>query len=180
MVVIKTRSNYYFFSKKCTELEVCLHSILRACTITGASLQLCFSFFPHHSWRNPWSPSVCTCSTNINFARASTAVSGGWGNACFFSSTLFPAHTFLILILQLQVTHRMLTDTDLCGCGVIRSTRVLHTKLKRPRPEVIDWNPTRTRLTISIIDTNPYGSGRVPGPRVSGPPWRPLLQGTYF
>ncbi len=33
----------------------------------------------------------------INFARA--LVSGSWGNAFFFSSTLFPAHTFLIVIL---------------------------------------------------------------------------------
>ncbi len=53
------------------------------------------------------------------------------------SSTLFPAHTFLILILQTaSYTH---THTHTCwltlisgGCGVLRSIRVLHTKLKRP------------------------------------------------
>ncbi len=60
----------------------------------------------------------------------------------FFFFTLFPAHTFLILILQTASykTHACWLTLITRGCGVLRSTRVC----------------------------------RVPGPRVSGPPWRPL------
>ncbi len=58
----KDSENFFFFSKKRTELEV-RYTLLCACSITGASLQFCFSFFfSHHSWRNPWSPSAC-CTT---------------------------------------------------------------------------------------------------------------------
>ncbi len=35
-----------FFNKKHTELEVC-YTLLRVCSITGVSLQFCFSFFFH-------------------------------------------------------------------------------------------------------------------------------------
>ncbi len=46
------------------------------------------------------------------------SVSGGWGDrrqrVFFFSSTLFPAHTFLILIFTNCMLHpRMLTDANL-------------------------------------------------------------------
>ncbi len=84
-------------------------------------------FSPHHSWRNPWSPSAC--STNINSARALFLAA----EVTRVSSTLFPAHTFLILILQTaSYTHACWLTLIYDGCGVLRSTRVLHTMLKRP------------------------------------------------
>ncbi len=51
----------------------------------------------------------------------------------FFSSTLSPAHTFLILILQTaSYTHACRLTLISGGSGVLRSICVLHTKLKRP------------------------------------------------
>ncbi len=51
----------------------------------------------------------------------------------FFSSTLFPAHTFLILILQTaSYTHACWLTLISGWCVVLQTTLVLHTKLKRP------------------------------------------------
>ncbi len=53
----------------------------------------------------------------------------------FFFLHLIPAHTFLILILQVASykTHIKCQLTLITGrCGVLRSTRVLHTMLNRP------------------------------------------------
>ncbi len=100
----------------------------------------------------------------------------------FFSSTLFPAHTFLILILQTaSYTHACWLTLISGGCGVIRSTRVLHTKLKRPETRSNRLGPDPDPTDHFNYRPEPVRvPGRVPGPRVSGPPWRPLLQGTYF
>ncbi len=94
----------------------------------------------------------------------------------FLFFTLFPAHTFLILILQTASykTHTCWLTLITRGCGVLRSTRVLHTMLKRP------W----TRSNRLGPDPDPadhlkYRPVRVPG-RVSGPPWRPLPHVTLF
>ncbi len=40
----KDSEQFFFFSKKRTELEA-PYTLLRACSITGASLQFCSSFF---------------------------------------------------------------------------------------------------------------------------------------
>ncbi len=50
-----------------------------------------------------------------------------------FFFTLFTAHTFLILIWQTAIykTHACWLTLITHGCGVLRSTRVLHTILKR-------------------------------------------------
>ncbi len=87
----KDSEQLFFFSKKRTELEV-RYTLLRVCSITGASPVFFFSaFFSHHSWRSPWSPSVC--STNINSARALLLVAEV---TCFFFffSPYFPLTLF--------------------------------------------------------------------------------------
>ncbi len=93
----------------------------------------------------------------------------------FFSSTLFPAHTFLILILQTASykTHACGVWLTLIsgGCGVLRSTRVLHTKLKRPGTRSNRLGPDPDPDDHLKYRPEPV---RIPGPRVSGPPWRPL------
>ncbi len=104
------------------------------------------------------------------------SASGGWGEACvFFSSTLFPAHTFHILILQTASykTHACGVWLTLIsgGCGVLRSTRVLHTKLKRPGTRSNRLGPDPDPDDHLKYRPEPV---RIPGPRVSGPPWRPL------
>ncbi len=89
----------------------------------------------------------------------------------FFFLHLIPAHTFLILILQVASykTHIKCQLTLITGrCGVLRSTRVLQTMLNRPG----------TRSTRLGPDPDPADHlkyrpervpGQVPGPRVSGP-----------
>ncbi len=131
-------------------------------------------FFPHHSWRNPWSPSACS-TTNINSART-LFLAAEVTRVCFFSSTLFPAHTFLILIVQTaSYTHACWLTLITRGCGVLRSTRVLHTKLKRPGTRSNRLGPDPDPADHLNYRPEPVRvPGRVPGPRVSGPPWRPL------
>ncbi len=98
-----------------------------------------------------------------------------WGVCFFFSSTLFPAHTFHILILQTASykTHACGVWLTLIsgGCGVLRSTRLLHTKLKRPGTRSNRLGPDPDPDDHLKYRPEPV---RIPGPRVSGPPWRPL------
>ncbi len=120
---------YLFFLQKTHRIISSLH--FTACVFNNrcVSSVLFQLFFSHHSWRNPWSPFAC--STNINSARA--LLLAAEVTRVFFSSTLFPAHTFLILILQTaSYTHACWLTLISGGCGVLRSIRVLHTKLKRP------------------------------------------------
>ncbi len=133
------------------------------------------AFFSTSLWRNPWSPSAC--STNINSARA-LFLAAEVTRVFFFSSTLFPAHTFLILILQTaSYTHACWLTLISGGCGVLRSTRVLHTKLKRPGTRSNRLGPDPDPADLLKYRPEPVRfPGRVPGPRVSGPPWRPLLR----
>ncbi len=103
----------------------------------------------------------------------------------FFSSTLFPAHTFLILILQTASykTHACWLTLTTRGCGVLRSTRVLRTMLKRPGTRSNRLGPDPDPTDHLKYRPEPVRvPGRVPGPRVSGPPWRPLVQraGPYW
>ncbi len=76
-------------------------------------------------------PSAC-----INYARALLLATEVARHAVFFFFLhLIPAHTFLILILQVASykTHIKCQLTLITGrCGVLRSTRVLHTMLNRP------------------------------------------------
>ncbi len=126
------------------------------------------AFFSTSLWRNPWSPSVC--STNINSARALFLAAEV--TRVFFSSTLFSAHTFLILILQTaSYTHACWLTLISGGCGVLRSTRVLHTKLNRPGTRSNRLGPDPDPADLLKYRPEPV---RVLGPRVSGPPWRPL------
>ncbi len=93
----------------------------------------------------------------------------------FFSSTLLPAHTFLILILQTaSYTHTCWLTLISGGCGVLRSTRALHTMLKRPGTRSNKLGPDPDPTDHLKYRPEPV---RVPGPRVSGPPWRPLVRG---
>ncbi len=110
----KDSEQFFFFSKKRTELEV-HYTFLPACSITGASLQFCFSFFFHitHEEIHDHRPLAV-----LHLLRPRSA--------CFFFFTLFPAHTFLILILQTASykTHACWLTLITRGCGVLRSTRV--------------------------------------------------------
>ncbi len=116
--------------------------------------------------------------TNINSARALFLAAEV--TRVFFSSTLFPAHTFLILILQTaSYTHACWLTLISGGCGVLWSTRVLHTKLKRPGTRSNRLGPDPDPADLLKYRPEPVRvPGRVPGPRVSGPPWRPLPRPT--
>ncbi len=111
----------------------------------------------------------------INFARALFLAAEVTCNACLFVFCLF-THTFLILILQTASYWLMLISG---GCGVLWSTRVVHTKLKRPGT----WS---YRLGPDSADHLKYRPepvrvpGWVPGPWISGLPWRPLVCISYY
>ncbi len=123
-------------------------------------------FFSHHSWSNPW------LQYYINSARA-LFLAAEEVTRVFFSSTLFPAHTFLILILQTaSYTHTCWLTLVSGGCGVLRSTRVLHTMLNRPGTRSKRLGPDPDPADHLKYRPEPV---RVPG-RVSGPPWRPLFR----
>ncbi len=95
----------------------------------------------------------------------------------FFSSTLFPAPTFLLLILQTaSYTHACWLTLITRGCGVLRSTRVLHTMLKRPGTRSNRLGPDPDPTDHLKYRPKPV---RVPG-RVPGPPWRPLVSMQLF
>ncbi len=97
----------------------------------------------------------------------------------FFFLHLIPAHTFLILILQVASykTHIKCQLTLITGrCGVLRSTRVLHTMLNRPGTRSNRLGPDPDPADHLKYRPEPERvPGRVPGPRVSGPLWRPLV-----
>ncbi len=171
MVVIKNRSNYFFCCKKRTELEV-RYTLLRVCSITGASLQFCFSFF----FTSLMKESMITVLLQyyINSACALFLGAEITCNMCFF---FLPPYFLLTLFssyfYKLQVTH---THADWCWslAGVVFSDQlgVLHTKLKRPG----------TRSNWLRPDPDPAGHlkyrpepVKVPG-RVPGPLWRPLVE----
>ncbi len=87
----------------------------------------------------------------------------------FFFLHLIPAHTFLILILQVASykTHIKCQLTLITGrCGVLRSTRVLHTMLNRPGTRSNRLGPDPDPADHLKYRPEPE---RVPGPRVSGP-----------
>ncbi len=87
----------------------------------------------------------------------------------FFFLNLIPAHTFLILILQVASckTHIKCQLTLITGrCGVLRSTRVLHTMLNRPG--------TRSNRLGPDPDPADHLKYRPEPERVPGPLWRPL------
>ncbi len=105
------------------------------------------------------------------------SASGGWGNACFFF-TLFPAHTFLILILQTASykNTRMLTDAD---HSRVRCSPIDSGMLKRPGTRSNRLGPDPDPADHLKYRPEPVRvPGRVPGPRISGPPWRPLQWST--
>ncbi len=131
-----------------------------------------FQLFFHITMKESTITSVC--STNINSARALLLAA----EVTRVSSTLFPAHTFLILILQTaSYTHACWLTLITRGCGVLRSTRVLHTKLKRPGTRSNRLGPDPDPADLLKYRPEPVRvPGRVPGPRVSGPPWRPLVR----
>ncbi len=87
----KESEKLFFFSKKRTELEV-RYTLLHVCSITGASLQFCFSFFFFTSLMKE-SMITVRLQYYINSARALFLAAEVTCNACFFF-TLFPAHTF--------------------------------------------------------------------------------------
>ncbi len=103
-----------------------------------SSVLCLFSFFTAFFFTPLMKESMNTARFRLLRPRS---ISGGWGKECFFSSsTLFPAHTFLILILQTaSYTHAWWLTLISGGYSVLRFTQVLS--------------------------------------RVSGPPWRPLVQG---
>ncbi len=63
------------------------------------------------------------------------------------------------------------------GYGVLRSTWVIHTKLKRPGTRSNRLGPDPDPDPADRLKYRPEPVW-VPGPRVSGPPWRPLQQHT--
>ncbi len=153
-----------FFSKKRSELEVC-YTLLHVCSITGVSSVLFQLFF----FTSLMKESMITVRWQyyINFAHALFLAAEV--THVFFPSTLFHAHTFLILILQTACyTHACSLTLISGGCGVLRSTRVLHTKLKRPGTK-------SNRLGPDPADHLKYWPEPV---RVPGPPWRPLHPGS--
>ncbi len=80
------------------------------------------------SLTNPWSPfrlQYYINSLHYHFA------SGSWDNACFFSSTLFPAHSFLLILQAESYTHTCWLTLISGGCGVLRSTRVWRAEVKK-------------------------------------------------
>ncbi len=118
-----------------TEIAFLIHyssfkSLLATHWMLPLYIHFVWAFFSHHSWRNPWSPTV-----RLYYLRPRSAPCD-WGRAPrFFFLHLIPAHTFLILILQVASykTHIKCQLTLITGrCGVLRSTRVLHTMLNRP------------------------------------------------
>ncbi len=120
-------------------------------------------------------PSAC-----INSARALLLATEVARHAVFFFFLhLIPAHTFLILILQVASykTHIKCQLTLITGrCGVLRSTRVLHTMLNRPGTRSNRLGPDPDPADHLKYRPEPERvPGRVPGPRVSGPLGRPLL-----
>ncbi len=98
-----------------------------------------------------------------------------WGRAprCFFFFFflhLISAHTFLILILQVASykTHIKCQLTLITGrCGVLRSTRVLHTMLNRPGTRSNRLGPDPDPADHLKYRPGPERvPGRVPGSRV--------------
>ncbi len=91
----------------------------------------------------------------------------------FFFLHLIPAHTFLILILQVASykTHIKCQLTLITGrCGVLRSTRVLHTMLNRPGTRSNRLGPDPDPADHLKYRPEPERvPGRVPGPGSSGP-----------
>ncbi len=145
----KDSEQLYFFLQKTHRIRSSLH--FTACVFNKL-------FFSHHSWRNPWSPSAC--STTLT----PPALCFRWLRQCmFFSSTLFPAYTFLILILQ-TVSYKFTCWLTLIsgGCGVLRLTRVLHTKLKRPGNRSNRLGPDPDPADHLKYRPNPYESRVLP------------------
>ncbi len=88
----------------------------------------------------------------------------------FVFFTLFPAHTFLILILQTaSYTHACWLTLISGGCGVLWLTRVLHTMLNRPGTRSNRLGPDPDPADLLKYRPKPV--------RVPGPPWRPLPSG---
>ncbi len=100
-VVIKTVS-YFIFSKKCTYLEV-RYTLLRACSITGASLQSCFSFFFLTSLMKE-SMITVRLQYYINSTRTLFLAAEVTRNACFF---------FFHLISRSHFSHPSFTNCKL-------------------------------------------------------------------
>ncbi len=121
-----------FFFAKNTELEV-RYTLLRVFNNRCVSSVLFQLFFPYHSWSNPWSRPLADCY--INSARA-----------LFLAVKVTRVFFFLPPYLPLILFHPNFTNCKLHthththwltlisgGGGFLRSTRVLHTKLKIPR-----------------------------------------------
>ncbi len=109
--------------------------------------------------------------------------------ACVFNNRCVSSVLFQLFFLHHSWRNpKQVTKTHACwvwltlissGCGVLRLTRVLDTKLKRPGTRSNRLGPDPDPADHLKYRPEPVRvPGRVPGPRVSGPPWRPLILST--
>ncbi len=125
----KDSEQFYFFAKN-TELEV-RYTLLRVFNNRCVSSGLFQLFSPYHSWSNPWSRPLADCY--INSARA-LFLAVEVTRVFFFLPPYLPLTLFHPNFTNCKLHTHTLTDADLWrGGGFLRSTPVLHTKLKIPR-----------------------------------------------